>query len=191
MTSKSSPARDRILGAASELFYQKGFQNVGINEVIAASEVAKRTFYRHFSSKDRLMLEVMRYRAQEWLQWFEDSLERPDSTPKEKLLRSFDVLGEWYAQPDFRGCPFINAVLEIADAEHPAHQVSVALRAAIRHHIMKLAAEAGVQNPESFSQQYLLLIGGASLMATIEGTPSGAKHARQALSVLIDENLGT
>ena len=188
MSSKPSKAYERILATASELFYQKGIQHVGINEVIAVSEVAKRTFYRHFPSKDQLILEVMRYRAKQWWQWFEDSVEQEGKTPKEKLLTSFDVLGQWYAEPDFRGCPFINAVLELADANHPAHHVSVNLREAIRTHVMKLAEEAGVRNPEAFSQQYLLLIGGASLMATIEGQPSGAQHARQVLSVLIDQS---
>ena len=102
------------------------------------------------------------------------------------MLATFDVLQGWYAKPDFRGCPFINAVLEIADASHPVHQVSVDLREAIRTYIMQLAAEAGVREPGSFSQQYLLLIGGASLMATIEGNPAGAQQARNILSVLID-----
>lgn len=186
MTAEKSQARQKILQTASDLFYQKGIQHVGINEVIANSAVAKRTFYKHFPSKDQLILEVMLYREKQWLQWFESSVEQRGKTAKEKLLATFDVLGEWYAQPDFRGCPFINAVLELANANHPAHHVSVTLREAIRTHIMKLATEAGVGKPEAFSQQYLLLIGGASLMATIEGTPTGADYARQALSVLID-----
>lgn len=186
MTPKPSNAYERILATASKLFYQKGIQHVGINEVIAASDVAKRTFYKHFPSKDQLILEVMLSREKQWLQWFEESVEQRGKTAKEKLLATFDVLGEWYAQPDFRGCPFINAVLELANANHPVHHVSARLREAIRTHIKNLATEAGVRDPEAFSQQYLLLIGGASLMATIEGTPVGAEYARQALSVLID-----
>lgn len=189
MTTKPSSAYERILATASQLFYQKGIPHVGINEVIAASDVAKRTFYKHFPSKDQLILEVMLYREKQWLQWFQESVEQKGKTAKEKLLATFDVLGEWYAEPDFRGCPFINAVLELANANHPVHHVSVKLRSAIRIHIMKLATEAGVRDPEAFSQQYLLLIGGASLMATIEGTPAGAQHARQALSVLIDASV--
>lgn len=186
MATESSAARQQILETASELFYQKGIQYVGINEVIAASGVAKRTLYRWFPSKDQLIEEVMRYRAAQWLRWFEEAVANKGNTPKERLLATFDVLQGWYAEPNFRGCPFINAVLEIADASHPAHQVSVNLRAAIRAYIMQLASEAGIRDPESFSQQYLLLIGGASLMATIEGNPTGAQHARKALSVLID-----
>ncbi|NMG05988.1 TetR/AcrR family transcriptional regulator [Brasilonema sp. UFV-L1] len=188
MTSNTNNIYDRILETASQLFYQKGIQHVGINEVIAASDVAKRTFYKYFPSKDQLILEVMRYREKQWLKWFHKAVEERGQTAKEKLLAIFDVLGEWYAQPDFRGCPFINAVLEIADANHPAHHVSVSLREAIRTHVMQLAIEAGVRHPEAFSQQYLLLIGGASLMATIEGTPAGANYARHALSILINES---
>jgi hypothetical protein len=128
----------------------------------------------------------MKYRATQWLRWFEDAVADRGNTPKERLLATFDVLQSWYAEPNFRGCPFINAVLEIADASHPAHQVSVNLREAIRVYIVKLASESGMRDPASFSQQYLLLIGGASLMATIEGNPSGAQYAKSALSVLID-----
>ena len=190
MTAQSSNARQQILETASLLFYNKGIQHVGINEVIAASGVAKRTLYRWFPSKDLLITEVMKYRAQEWLRWFEDAVSAGGITPKERLLATFDVLREWYSSPNFRGCPFINAVLEIADASHQAHQVSVDLRESIRQIIVRLAADAGVKNPEFFSQQYLLLIGGASLMATIEHSPNGATYAQNALSILIDANIG-
>ena len=186
MNSQSSKSYQRILETASKLFYQKGIQNVGINEVIATSGVAKRTLYRHFPSKDQLIEAVMKYRSVQWLDWFEAAVSDRGNTPKERLLATFDVLQEWYASPDFRGCPFINAVLEIADADHPAHQISVQVREAIRNQIMQLAQQVGVKDPESFSQQYLLLIGGASLMATIEGAPAGAKYAQKVLSTLID-----
>ncbi len=191
MTAESSQARQQILETASELFYQKGIQHVGINEVIAASGIAKRTLYRWFPSKDLLIEEVMKYRAKQWIQWFEMAVSERGNTPKERLLATFDVLREWYASPGFRGCPFINAVLEIADASHKAHQVSINLRESIRQIVMQLAAEAGIKNPDFFSQQYLLLIGGASLMATIEQSPEGANFAQTALSVLIDANIGS
>lgn len=188
MTSEQSDTRQRILDTASELFYQRGIQHVGINEIIAISGVAKRTLYRWFHSKDQLIEAVMKHRAEQWLHWFESAVEDRGTTPKERLLATFDVLHSWYADPNFRGCPFINAVLEIADATHPAHHVSVNVRDAIRQYVMRLAAAAGVTDPDAFSQQYLLLIGGASLVATIEGTPSGADNAKNVLSVLIDAN---
>ncbi|NEP15959.1 MAG: TetR/AcrR family transcriptional regulator [Leptolyngbya sp. SIO4C1] len=183
---ESSAAKQQILETASQLFYQKGTQNVGINEVIAQSGVAKRTLYRHFPSKDDLILEVMQHRASQWIAWFETAVNSHSGTAKNRLLATFDVLQEWYADPCFRGCPFINVVLEIADATHPAHQVSVQLREAIRTFIMQLATEAGVKDAEAFSQQYLLLIGGTSLMATIEGKPTGAQFAKNTLAILIE-----
>ncbi|MBV6626548.1 MAG: TetR/AcrR family transcriptional regulator [Rivularia sp. (in: Bacteria)] len=197
-TSLSTPRRmksninphQKILETASELFYQKGIQNVGINEIIATSGVAKKTLYRYFASKKQLIEEVMKHRALEWLQWFEVAVQDSGNTPKERLLATFDVMRDWYASPNFRGCPFINAVLEISDASHPAHAVSVGVRESIRLHIKQLAEEAGVKDSESFSQQYLLLIGGASLMATIEGVPGSANYAQKVLSTLIDSSLG-
>ncbi len=189
MTGESSTARQRILETASKLFYEKGIPYVGINEVISESGIAKRTLYRWFSSKDILIEEVTKYRAQQWIGWFEKAVTERGNTPKEQLLATFDVMREWYASPGFRGCPFINAVLEIADASHKAHHVSIDLRESIRKIVMRLAAEAGVENPDAFSKQYLLLIGGASLMATIEQSPDGATFAQNALSVLIDASL--
>ncbi len=188
MKSSNHP-RQQILETASQLFYQKGIQNVGINEIIATSGVAKRTLYRHFTSKDELIEAVMKHRAKEWLSWFETAVRDRGNTAKERLLATFDVLREWYASPDFRGCPFINAVLEIADASHPAHDVSVGVRESIRIQIKELAEQAGVKDSESFSQQYLLLIGGASLMATIEGYSGGANYAQLALSTLIESSI--
>jgi AcrR family transcriptional regulator len=190
MSPEFSSARQQILETASELFYQKGIQHVGINEIIAISGVAKRTLYRWFPSKDLLIEAVMTYRAAQWMRWFEVAVSERGNTPKERLLATFDVLRDWYASPNFRGCPFINAVLEIADASHKAHHISINLRESIRQIIVRLAAEAGVKNPDFFSRQYLLLIGGASLMATIEQSPEGATFAQTALSVLIDANVG-
>lgn len=189
MTKESNTTRQKILETASKLFYEKGIPYVGINEVIAESNIAKRTLYRWFSSKDKLIEEVAKYRAELWIKWFEQAVTERGNTPKEQLLATFDVLREWYASPGFRGCPFINAVLEIADASHQAHHVSIDLRESIRQIVMRLAKEAGVQNPDAFSRQYLLLIGGASLMATIEQSADGATFAQDTLSVLIDASL--
>lgn len=188
MATVSKNLHQHILTTACELFYRKGIQYVGINEVIATSNVAKRTFYKYFPSKNQLILEVMNYQYDQWLNWFTEAVATRGTTPKEKLLAIFDVLEEWYASHSFRGCPFLNTVFELADAEHPAHQVSVRLRQAIRIYIVQLAKEAGLRNPEAFSQQYLLLIGGASLMATIENNSQEAQYARQVISVLINSN---
>ena len=173
-TPRKHQLRDKILIAAAQLFYYKGFNQVSINEVITSSDIARRTFYRYFPSKDELIVEVMRFQAKRWLNWFEETLNIRANCPKEKILASFDVLQEWYTSPDYHGCPFIKAALEIADASHPVNQIAVMVRQSIRTYIFKLALEAGIQSPEVFSQQYLLLLGGSILMASIENTPTGA-----------------
>ncbi|MEO1375843.1 MAG: TetR/AcrR family transcriptional regulator [Cyanobacteria bacterium J06635_10] len=185
--SRKNQLRDKILIAAAQLFYYKGFNQVSINEIIASSDIARRTFYRYFPSKDELIVEVMHFQAKRWLNWFEETLNQRASNPKEKILASFDVLQEWYESPDYHGCPFIKAALEIADVSHPVNQIAVTVRQSIRTHIFKLALEAGIQSPEVFSQQYLLLLGGSILMASIENTPTGAKYAQLTLAVFMSK----
>lgn len=178
--------RDKILIAAADLFARKGFNRVSINEVIVHSDVARRTFYRYFPSKDELILEVMRFQAKRWLKWFEETLNQRASSPKEKILTSFDILREWYVSPDFQGCPFIKAALEVANISHPVNQVCAIARQSIRTYIFKLALEADIPKPEVFSQQYLLLVSGSILMASIEGNPRGAEYARDTLAVFMN-----
>ncbi|MEM1391939.1 MAG: TetR/AcrR family transcriptional regulator [Cyanobacteria bacterium P01_D01_bin.116] len=185
-TFKKHQLRNKILIAAADLFYCKGFNQVSINEVIINSDVARRTFYRYFSSKDELILEVMRFQAKRWLKWFEETLNQRTSDPREKILSSFDILREWFDSPDYHGCPFIKSALEMANVSHPVNQIAVMVRQSVRTHIFKLALEAGIPKPEVFSQQYLLLLGGSILMATIEDTSSGAEFARETLSAFMD-----
>jgi AcrR family transcriptional regulator len=185
MPPKSSKTREKILSTASELFYRKGIRNVGIDEVIASSGVAKMTLYKHFPSKDQLILETVRYGDEKWCGWFFGAVEERGTTAKERLIAMFDVLQEWFESPEFRGCPFINAVAELADTEHPAHRAALGPRHAIRTYVQKLAEEAGSPNSEDFSQQFVILFGGAIVMASMEGGPAAAQYARQAASVLL------
>ena len=177
---------DEILIAAAELFYCNGFSQVSINEVIANSKVSRRTFYRYFPSKDELIVEVMRFQAKQWLKYFEEEVSKKASSPKEKILSSLDVLLEWYESPEFHGCPFIKAALEIADTSHPVNQIVVMARQSVRTYIFKLALEANIPKPEIFSHQYLLLMGGSILMASIEGNTMGAEYTRETLIAFMD-----
>lgn len=186
MANTSSKARERILETASELFYQKGIRNVGIDEVISTSGVARMTLYKHFASKDQLVVEVLRRRAEHWHHWFRATVERSGSTAQARLLAVFDALEEWFRLPEFRGCPFINAVAELADSTHLGHQVAIEFRQAVRTYILQLAQNIGIPNAETFSQQFMLVFGGAIVMASIEGDASAAQFARQAALILLN-----
>ena len=111
------PARERILLTAHELFYADGIRATGIDRVIAASGVTKVTFYRHFPSKDDLVRAFLDHRHARWMAWFVDALgrrgahERAGDAGAQLLLA--DVMAEWFADPAFRGCAFINAVAEV------------------------------------------------------------------------------
>lgn len=108
--SPALPARDRILLAAHDLFYRDGVRATGIDRVIAASGVAKLTFYRHFPSKNDLILAYLDYRHQRWLAWFADALARHGGN----AAAIVPAMRDWLADPGFRGCAFLNSVGELA-----------------------------------------------------------------------------
>ncbi len=106
-------ARDRILVTAHDLFYRDGIRATGVDRIIAASGVAKLTFYRQFASKDDLVRAFLDYRHERWMAWFVDALGRHGATPGGGLVPLADALAEWFADPAFRGCAFINTVAEV------------------------------------------------------------------------------
>ena len=111
-------ARQRILDSAYELFSRRGVRGVGIDEVITNASVAKATLYRHFKSKDELVLAFLQQREELWTRgWVEAEARRRGETPEEQLLAIFDLFHEWFQKDDFEGCSFINVLLEMNDRE--------------------------------------------------------------------------
>lgn len=106
------PARERILVTAHQLFYQEGIRATGIDRIIAESGVTKVTFYRHFPSKNELVCAYLEYRHRRWMEWFTDALQRHGAASK-GLGALAPALGEWFSDPGFRGCAFINSVTEL------------------------------------------------------------------------------
>ena len=118
-------ARERILNASYELFSQRGIRGVGVNEVIERAGVATATLYRHFPSKDQLVLAFLEMREQRWTNGLvEAEAQRRGSDPEERLLAIFDVFDEWFHRDDFEACSFINVLLEMGP-QHPAGDASV------------------------------------------------------------------
>lgn len=109
-------ARERILLTAHDLFYREGIRATGIDRVIEVSQVAKATFYRHYPSKSDLITAYLNFRHDNWMRWLRATLERhlgSGSSPLDALLATFN---EWWRHPDFRGCAFINAAVELPEA---------------------------------------------------------------------------
>src|SRR4029078_12081619 len=118
-TRETSEARRRILETAARLFYQDGIRAVGIDRIIAEAGVAKMSLYKHFPSKDDLILAVLRHREESVLEFFRSAMERHGKKAKTPLRAFFAALKDFFESPGFRGCPFQNAAVELADPAHP------------------------------------------------------------------------
>ena len=166
---KTASARERILAAAYELFSKRGIRAVGTEEVLAKAGVAKSTLYRHFPSKEELVLAFLQRREQRWTrEYVEAEARRRGSTPRESLLAIFDVFDEWFHRDDFEGCSFVNVLLEMGDLESPLGKASAAHLEYIRSVVRTLAEEAGVQDSETFAHSWHILMKG-SIVAAGEG----------------------
>jgi AcrR family transcriptional regulator len=183
---RSSSARERILDAAYDLFSRRGVRDVGIDEVIERAEVAKATLYRHFRSKEELVLAFLERREQRWTRdWVEFGARRRGSTAEESLLAIFDVFDGWFRRDDFEGCSFINILLEISDDADPINRASVGYLENIRGRVRVLAEEAGLRDPETFAHSWHLLMKG-SIVAAGEGDTEAAQRAKTLGRLLLD-----
>jgi AcrR family transcriptional regulator len=184
---RPADSRGRILAAAYELFSRRGVRDVGVNELIERSGVAKATFYRHFPSKDALVLAFLEQRDQVWtVDAIVGQAKLRGTTPTEQLLAIFDVFGDWFLREDFEACSFINILLEMGPA-HPLGKASIDYLARIRGHVQSLAEQAGLQRPEDFARSWHILMKGSIVSAT-EGDTGAAKRAQQMAGWLIEHH---
>jgi AcrR family transcriptional regulator len=180
-------ARDRLLAAADELFYEGGIHTVGIDRVIERAGVAKATLYDTFGSKDALIRaylearhEARKARLTAWLDRYDD--------PRERLLGVFDAMADLMKSKGFRGCAFTRAGSESAPTSGVRTACDTA-RGWMRELFAQLTREAGVASDraEALAVQLSMLYDGASVMGQIEGSPRAAMAAREAAAVLLDQ----
>ena len=182
-------ARDRILEAAYELFSRRGIQAVGIDAVIERSGVARQTLYRHFSSKQDLVLAFLELREDLWTRsWLQAEAESRASDPADRLLAIFDVFDQWFRRPEFEGCTFINVMLEHTEAAHPVRRAGVAYLAGIRNFLEGLARQAGIDDAEGFARKWHILMKG-SIVAAGEGDQEAARRARAIAGLVLRDEL--
>ena len=182
-----SAARERILETAYDLFSRRSVRAVGIDEVIDKAGVAKATLYRHFESKDELVLAFMQRREERWTkQWVENGARDRGTSPEGRLLAIFDLFDEWFQESDFEGCSFVNVLLEFGDLEHPIGQASADHLTNIRMIVRTLADEAGLRDPDAFAHKWHILMKG-SIVAAGEGDRQAAKRAQEIGRLLLDQ----
>jgi AcrR family transcriptional regulator len=177
--------RERIRRAAYDLFSRLGIRAVGVDTVIAQAGVAKMTLYRNFPSKDDLVLDFLDRREERWTeQWLIAEATARASQPGPRLLAVFDLLGEWFARPDFEGCPFLAALLEFRDQGHPTGWAAAGHLARIRAFLRDQAALAGAPDPDGLARSWHILMNGA-IIAAHEGDVQAAARAREAGELLL------
>lgn len=170
-------AKQRLLTTAEELFYADGIRAVGLDRLLQESGVGRASFYRHFASKDDLVVAVLEDRDRRWLDWLRESVEQTGD-PAARPLAVFDALAQRFARKDFRGCAFINTMVEVADRESVAHQVADRHKRRVIAYLDELLTEAGRSDAGELAAELALLVDGAIVTAVREGTPEAASRAR-------------
>ena len=181
----ASGRRDELLDTALALFCRDGFHGTGIDRILAESGVAKATLYKHFKSKDELILAALRREDERFRNRFMREVERRAANPAGRLLAVFDTLEQHLGERDFRGCLFIKAAAEYASPEDPIHAAAAESKRLLRAYVRDLAAAAGAVAPRRLAQQLALLMEGATVLAQLSGDPSAARDSREAAEVLL------
>lgn len=188
VTGTTTDTRERVVATADALFYARGINAVGMDEVRTAAGVSLKRLYAEFPGKEQLVLAVLASRHRQWADGLANAASGLDD-PRQRLLAVFDFLETWFQDDTFRGCGFVNAFGELG-------ATSPAVAAAVREHkqsfqddIARLAVEAGAD--ESLGLQLALLAEGAQTTAAIAGRADAAAQARRAAEVLIAAALGT
>jgi AcrR family transcriptional regulator len=184
---RTSPRpRERIVATARNLFHQHGIRGVGIDTIAEAAATNKTTLYRHFNSKDELIIECLRSRAEEGRQFW---AEIEASSPEDGLAQ----LRFWVARVamrlvnDCRGCEFTNAAVELTEEEHPARKIVGDIKTEYRDWLAKLCRNAGIPRGELLADTLTLLLEGARTSRQSVG-PEGPSCQFQTIAEAIIES---
>ena len=177
--------RDELVRKALRAFYQNGFQATGMDKLVAETGISKTSMYKHFRTKEDLILAVLRLRDEEFRNWLYRRMEELAATPKGQLIALFDAIEEWFAEPDYRSCLFIKASCEFQEADHAIHQQSADHIRMLERHITALAEAAALAEPAALARQLLLLMDGAIVTAHFGTTENPAQHAKRAAERLV------
>jgi len=164
---KGSSARDRVLNAATELFCHHGFAATGVDTIASQAGTAKSTLYAHFKSKEKLIDAVLEREGKTWRNWFFGRLGQVQGTPRDKLCAVFDILEDWFNDPEFYGCPFINAIGEATSENENLRSAAKVHKSHVNLWIRAQAMELGFENPDELVMEMTVLIDGAIVAAQV------------------------
>lgn len=175
-----SAARDRLLETATRLFYAEGVHTVGIDRIIAEAGIAKATFYRHFKTKEDL---VVAYLEREYARQRE-ALESVPGEGYATITSIFDTLGDISCGPGFRGCPFLNAAVEFTDPDHPVRHVVDDYRAWFRELMAEHLRAGGHPAPDEAARALLLTRDGVTISGGVGDQDTVRAGIKAAMTVI-------
>ena len=170
--------RDELVRKSLPIFYRDGLQATGMDLLSAETGISKTTMFKHFRSKEDLILATLRLRDENFRNWLFRRMAEA-GPPRAQLAAMFDALGEWFAMPGFRSCMFIKAASEYPEADHPIHAAAAEHKRLLFVQLEKIAQEAGAEDPAALARALLLLKEGAIVTAHIghEADPAGDAKA--------------
>lgn len=182
--------RDELVRRALDVLYRNGFHSTGMDMLAAECGVSKTSIYKHFRTKEDLILAVLRLRDENFRNWLFRRMDESGSTPRQKLLAMFDALDEWFGERGFRGCMFIKASAEYQDPADAIHAQSVAHKRLLFDHVVTLTRQTGAASAEDLAYQLLLLKEGAIVMAVLGRGQNASRDAKEAAARLIESHVG-
>lgn len=171
--------RAELIHKALPLFYRNGFHATGMDLVAKETGVSKTSIYKHFRTKEELILAVLRLRDENFRNWLFRRMEDGAQTPKDQLIAMFDALKEWFHEDHFQGCMFIKASAEFQKEDDAINQQSKAHKTLLEAHFATLAKAANLPDPDRIARELLLLKEGAIVLAAMLHTDAPAAQAKQ------------
>ncbi len=182
----ASTTRERLVEAAARRFYRDGFRNVGIDQILGDVGISKTAFYKHFESKDDLMLAALEVKNR----WLNDCFavlvrRHGGESPIDQLRALFDVVDQIISSEEYQGCIFVNAAMEFPLPHEPAHIAAAQHKAEIEHIVCELAKQAGAADPQALAQELCLVMEGAYVTRQVTGKRETLAIARRVADRII------
>jgi len=167
-TRNKAKTRQRLLGAARELFYGEGICATGVSAVAERAGVTKMTLYAHFPSKNDLVAAYLEDNDRRWRGFLEEKLSGYEDS-RDRLMAVCDAYREYFTAREIRGCAFVNCAAEFPDPDHPARRVIARHKAGVRERLRDLATRAGAKEPVELAERLFVVLEGAYVIGALEG----------------------
>ena len=182
---RESSKREHLIDTALGLFSKNGYHATGIDLILSEAGVAKKTLYKHFESKEELIVEVLKKYDNQFRSMVQTEVFRIGTTPDERLLAIFDVAHDWFKDKHFYGCMFINAIGEYSDSDTTIRDVCKGFKQSMHIFILKLCEEGNFKQPEELADEIAMLLEGSIVTAQVSQKPHAAQIAKRTTQLLL------